>query len=52
MLTIGLTGEGPNEMSKISDIMISVPCSDTPRVQESHILIGHIISELIEEEMF
>ena len=52
MLPIGLTGEGPNEMSKISDIMISVPCSDTPRVQESHILIGHIISELIEEEMF
>ena len=52
MFTIGFTGDNSNEMLNISDIIISVPSSETPRVQESHILIGHIICELIEEEMF
>ena len=52
MLTVGFTGENGGKMKAICDIMICVPSSDTPRIQEAHILIGHIICQLIEEEMF
>ena len=52
MLTIGFTGKEGGEMKDICDIMIYVPSVDTPRIQEAHILIGHIICQLIEEEMF
>jgi D-sedoheptulose 7-phosphate isomerase len=49
---VGLTGESGGQMKEISDILLNVPSTDTPRVQESHILIGHIICELIERELF
>ena len=52
ILTIGFTGKEGGEMKDICDIMICVPSVDTPRIQEAHILIGHIICQLIEEEMF
>ena len=52
MLTIGFTGKDGGKMKDICDIMIYVPSVDTPRIQEAHILIGHIICQLIEEEMF
>ncbi|MEZ5195046.1 MAG: D-sedoheptulose 7-phosphate isomerase [Bacteroidales bacterium] len=52
MTTIGLTGEKGGKMKDFSDHIIQVPSSDTPRIQESHILIGHIICELIESTMF
>ncbi len=52
MLTIGFTGENGGKMKHICDIMICIPSNDTPRIQEAHILIGHIICQLIEEEMF
>lgn len=52
MLTVGFTGEKNGEMDNWCDIMIKVPSTDTPRIQESHILIGHIICELIEEKLF
>lgn len=52
MLTIGFTGVHGGEMKTICDIIIKVPSDDTPRIQEAHILIGHIICQLIEEEMF
>ena len=52
MLTIGFTGKEGGEMKDICDIMICVPSVDTPRIQEAHILIGHIICQLIEEEIF
>lgn len=52
MLTIGLTGINGGRMNSICDIIIKVPSEDTPRIQEAHILIGHIICQLIEEEMF
>ena len=52
MLTIGFTGKSGGKMKEICDIMICVPSDDTPRIQEAHILIGHIICQLIEEEMF
>ena len=52
MLTIGFTGKDGGKMKDICDIMIYVPSDDTPRIQEAHILIGHIICQLIEQEMF
>jgi len=52
MLTVGFTGKNGGKMKEICDLMICVPSDDTPRIQEAHILIGHIICQLIEEEMF
>jgi D-sedoheptulose 7-phosphate isomerase len=52
MFTVGLTGETGGKMNEISNYIIKVPSKDTPRIQESHILIGHIICELIESKMF
>ena len=52
MLTVGFTGKDGGKMKDICDIMICVPSTDTPRIQEAHILIGHIICQLIEEGMF
>jgi len=48
--TIALIGDNKEEIDAHSDIIISVPTSDTPRIQEMHITIGHIICHLVEEE--
>lgn len=50
--TIGLTGSDGGLMNNLCDIIIKVPSNCTPRIQESHILIGHIICAIVEEEMF
>lgn len=50
--TIGFTGESGGKMKTISDYLINVPSNDTPRIQESHILLGHIICQLVEEKYF
>ncbi len=50
--TIGLTGGNGGELSKIVDVAIVAPSIDTPRIQEAHITIGHIICELIEAQLF
>lgn len=52
IITIGLTGETGGIMSELCDICIKVPSAETPRIQEAHILIGHIICCLVEEELF
>lgn len=49
--TIGMTGAAAGTMRNACDIIIAVGSKDTPRIQESHILIGHIICELVENEM-
>ena len=49
---IGFTGETGGKMKDLSDILINVPSNDTPRIQESHILVGHIICELVESNLF
>ena len=49
---IALTGESGGKMIDKADITINVPSSDTPRIQESHIMIGHIICQYVESEMF
>lgn len=52
MITIGFTGEVGGNMKDACKYLIRVPSSDTPRIQESHILIGHIIAEIVEKELF
>lgn len=52
LITIGLTGENGGEMASRCDYLIKVPSKDIPRIQEVHILIGHIICELVEQELF
>ena len=52
MITIGLTGESGGKMAGMCDFIMKVPSTDTPRVQESHITIGHIICELTEATIF
>ncbi len=52
MKTIGLTGSGGGKMANCSDYLIAVPSSDTPRIQESHITVGHVICQLVEELYF
>jgi D-sedoheptulose 7-phosphate isomerase len=50
--TISLTGKHGGKMKLLSNVNINVDSDDTPRIQESHILIGHIICELVEERLF
>jgi D-sedoheptulose 7-phosphate isomerase len=52
VITIAFTGETGGKLKAISDYLFNVPSSDTPRIQESHILIGHIICQLVEEQYF
>ena len=52
MKTVGLTGEGGGKMKDLCDFLIAVPSKDTPWIQESHITIGHIICQLVEERLF
>jgi D-sedoheptulose 7-phosphate isomerase len=50
--TVGFTGETGGKMKALSDYLINIPSTDTPRIQESHILVGHIICQLVEEQYF
>lgn len=52
VITVGLTGESGGHMKPLSDYLLNVPSKDTPRIQESHILLGHIICQLVEEKYF
>ncbi len=52
IITIGLTGQSGGEMKVLSDYLINVPSNDTPRIQECHILVGHIICEFVEDILF
>lgn len=50
--TIAFTGSSGGKLKKLSDFLINIPSDDTPRIQESHITIGHIICLLVEEQYF
>ncbi len=52
IITIGLTGKGGGEMKSLCDYLIDISSKDTPRIQESHIMVGHIICELVEDKLF
>ena len=50
--TIGMTGEGGGKLRALSDYLIDIPSRNTPRIQEGHMLLGHIICQLVEEAYF
>ncbi|HJV18481.1 MAG TPA: D-sedoheptulose 7-phosphate isomerase [Sediminibacterium sp.] len=50
--TVGFTGSTGGKLKSLSDFLLNVPSSTTPRIQESHILLGHIICELVEDALF
>jgi len=52
MITVGFTGETGGKMKSLCDHLINIPSTDTPRIQESHIMVGHIICQLVEEKYF
>lgn len=49
---ISMTGRTGGQMKEASDVLLNVPSTDTPRIQESHIMLGHIICELVEKTLF
>lgn len=49
---IAMTGASGGKMREYADLLLNVPSTDTPRIQESHILIGHILCELVESRIF
>lgn len=52
MITVSLTGATGGKLREISEYLINVPSTDTPRIQEAHIMIGHILCELVEKNLF
>lgn len=52
MMVIGMTGESGGKMFDRCDVLLNVPSTCTPRIQESHIMIGHIICEIVESTIF
>ena len=52
LITVALTGARGGRAKEVADHWVSVPSNDTPRIQETHIMIGHIWSELVEAALF
>ncbi|MEM6801856.1 MAG: D-sedoheptulose 7-phosphate isomerase [Bacteroidota bacterium] len=52
MHIIAMTGESGGKMKDHCDVLLNMPSSDTPRIQECHMLLGHIICQLVEEALF
>ena len=52
VITVAMTGSTGGEMKALADYLLNVPSTDTPRIQESHIMMGHIICEIVEANMF
>lgn len=52
MITVGFTGKYGGKLKEVTDYCLCIPSDDTPRIQEGHITVGHIICEIIERELF
>lgn len=52
VITVAMTGASGGEMKEKADYLLNVPSTDTPRIQESHIMLGHIICEIVEAQLF
>lgn len=52
MLTVGFTGLGGGQMKDLCDFVFEIPSTDTPRIQECHMLIGHSVCEMVEQGLF
>lgn len=51
-ITVGFTGQKENKIEEIVDLCLKIPSTDTPRIQEGHITVGHVICYLVEKELF
>jgi D-sedoheptulose 7-phosphate isomerase len=52
MTTVGFTGSGGGKMKAHCDLLVAIPSSDTPRIQECHMLLGHTICEMVESQLY
>jgi D-sedoheptulose 7-phosphate isomerase len=52
LVTVAMTGNNGGRMAAEADHLVAIPSSDTPRIQEAHILLGHIWSEMVEQALF
>jgi len=52
MIAVAMTGESGGKMKELANFLLNVPSNDTPRIQESHIMLGHIFCEIVEEKLF
>lgn len=52
MTTVGFTGQGGGKMKECCDVLLEIPSKDTPRIQECHMLIGHTVCEIVEQNLF
>lgn len=52
LYTVGLTGGDGGRLPEVADLVLTVPSTETPRIQEGHLLFLHIFSELLEEACF
>lgn len=52
MITAGFTGETGGKLKPLCDYLINIPSTDTPRIQECHMLLGHTLCEMVEMKMF
>jgi D-sedoheptulose 7-phosphate isomerase len=52
IVTVGFTGDSGGKMKDLCDLCLQVPSNETPRIQEMHITIGHIVCALVEEQIF
>lgn len=52
LITVCMTGETGGKMKELADFLINIPSTDTPRIQEAHITLGHAICELVESGLF
>ena len=52
IVTVGMTGNKKGRMNKLCDHIIEINSSETPKIQEGHLIVGHIICQLIESKLF
>lgn len=52
VFTLAMTGQGGGKMKDFADLLLAVPSTDTPRIQEAHMLLGHILCEAVESWIF
>jgi D-sedoheptulose 7-phosphate isomerase len=52
VITVGFTGETGGKMKPFTDYLINTPSTDTPRIQECHMLLGHTLCEIVEQQLF
>jgi D-sedoheptulose 7-phosphate isomerase len=52
MIVVGFTGKSGGQLASLCDHLLNIPSTDTPRIQECHMLMGHLVCELVEAALF